>query len=335
MKSKQAKNEVVYIFNPLEDQNLKEKVRLVIYDNIAKEFIYFEVIESLKKCEVEKNKLALHDDLKYKYQIENPDLNGKQWIDSKYGYQDFSKVERKLKKNQDNKKNTDLVLEYEFSPAKNQSQCLLVCFQSDDSKFEDSLIDELRKSNLNLLYIKNSYTSSPGYYLNERKSLPISDIVQKLILEVVDSISDEELETIFIGSNEGGFASLYHGYKFNANQIFAINPPVLLGDYLFKRSNKNNRAITFKSIFGNLNSINKNQANSILLDTIKSSLSGDTRTHIYIDEDKQHYRKHILPLEAMLSEKNLFIMSFDNKQGDLYKAEKDNIIELIRGEILN
>ena len=57
------------IFNPYEEYKIKEKVRLIVYDERTKTRIKDEIIDSKKYTEVVIEDIYDKSDLKYKYQV--------------------------------------------------------------------------------------------------------------------------------------------------------------------------------------------------------------------------------------------------------------------------
>ncbi|MGP5120468.1 heparinase II/III domain-containing protein [Psychrobacter alimentarius] len=314
--SKPMKISDTYIFNPYKNKGIKEQVRLVIYDYEANDYAHLAIIEALDSYQLEKDQLAPHESYKYKYQVLNTDPNGKKWIDTEYGYQDLksglqdnTKIEIEIEIEQNNE------LSYEYIPAKQKSEYLTVFFQSGSSEFDDRFIKYLSEANTNLLYIKDGFGSdeelSSTYYLNENNQIPVADLVQKLITEASGLLKVDKNNTVFIGKGKGGFASLYHGYIYGAGYVLAIKPPVLLGDFLFKRSSKNISTNIFKSVFGNLNKKNKDHANNLIKNIFKIYKNRCPITFIYTEDDKNFYKKNLNPLLQWADEINIPKLSIE------------------------
>ena len=71
------------VFNPYEEYNLTQEVRVAIHDLLTNSFIHKEVILPKNVIEVEISESFNRKNLRYKYQIKSKE--GK-WVDSTYGY---------------------------------------------------------------------------------------------------------------------------------------------------------------------------------------------------------------------------------------------------------
>lgn len=292
-----------YIFNPLEEKGIEEKVRLVIYDNRSNEYIHFKIIDEKKIYELSHKELNNHFDYKYKYQIQN-DTNSKKWSDLGDGYRHL------LPEIID-----ESGLKYIFYPAQEPCSKLVICFQAIQTRPGYNYIRTLSEVNAHRLYIKDGYglddKTHSSYYLNEGNPIPVSTLVQKLIKEYVDYLNISREDTIFIGSSKGGYASLYHGYKFNAGYVVVGGPQVLLGNYLFGRSEDAIGPPIFKALFGIINEENRIYANNLLYNVLANAKSPYPNTFIHVGKGEPHYLEHAVPFMNWVKELNIKNVSWD------------------------
>lgn len=293
----------VYKFNPYKDKGIEEQVRLVIYDYEANDYAHFAIIDAMDSYQTEEGQLTARGDYKYKYQVRNSKKQGKIWIDIGGGYQRLPEIENKDE------------LDYVYQPSLKGSDYLLIFFQSVHDNSEHGFIDVLAELDMHKLHIKDTYSVEDAtlysYYLNENNIIPVGSMVQQLISETVDSIGLDKRNTIFLGSDKGGFASLYHGYTYGAGHILAINPQILLGNHLFRRSNKTNEPNLFKAIFGNLNQKNKQYANNLLYSVLKDSDTPFPNTHILVETENTNYKDLLNPFMKWITELAILNVSLD------------------------
>jgi len=125
-------------------------------------------------------------------------------------------------------------LKYVFYPSSCTSKYLIVGFQAIQNTPSYNYIRTLNNVNAYHLYIKDDYGSDErthsSYYLNEGNPIKVEGLVQLLIDNYVNHLSKEN--TIFISSSKGGFAGIYHGYKYGVGHIIVGGPQTMLGDYL-------------------------------------------------------------------------------------------------------
>ncbi|MGP5553447.1 heparinase II/III domain-containing protein [Psychrobacter celer] len=71
-------------FNPYQDINIKDTVRLVIYDYVVQDFVLYKIIEPYEEFYMPYEKLTNPEKSKYKYQVKNR-ITGR-WVDTQYKY---------------------------------------------------------------------------------------------------------------------------------------------------------------------------------------------------------------------------------------------------------
>jgi hypothetical protein len=189
-------------------------------------------------------------------------------------------------------------IKYLFYPCKGSDK-LVVVFQAVNRKPGYNYIKTLSGVHANRLYIKDEYggdkATRSSYYLGKGRSFDIADKVQRLITEITGSLKIERSDCIFAGSSKGGFAALYHGYRFRAGHILPGGPQVLLGDYLYSRSKKSVRPPILDHIAGGLDDVSVAWANRILQEVILSATAPYPDTEIHVGCREPHYREHVLP----------------------------------------
>lgn len=77
----------VVIFNPYEEFNLNEEVRLAVNNQFTKDFVHLEIIPPKRTIEYTIPTDINIDCLRYKYQVK---CENKRWVDTKYGYRYFT-----------------------------------------------------------------------------------------------------------------------------------------------------------------------------------------------------------------------------------------------------
>lgn len=292
-----------YLFRPFEDQGLDQDVRLVIYDNINNAYDHFKVIKPREHYQLNHSDLNYGLNHKYKYQIMG-NSSDRKWVDIEGGY-----------KNLIPEITDESGLQYVFYPAQKNSNKLVVCFQAIQTNPSYNYIRTLADININRLYIKDGYgmdeKTHSSYYINEGNPIAVDDLVQKIINEYIDYLKITKENTIFIGSSKGGYAALYHGYKFGAGHIIVGGAQVLLGNYLFGRSEDAIGPPIFKALFGELTDENKEYGNSLLYKILSQAKKPYPNTVIHIGRGEPHYKEHALPLIKWAEELNIENLCLD------------------------
>lgn len=296
-----------YKFYPYAEIKVNESVRLAIYDNQKEIFIHFEVIKPFDKYYINYSDLADHFDLKYKYQILDDD---NKWKDHHVGYRAL--IPERV---------DETGLKYAFYPSRNTTKHLIVCFQAIQTTPSYNYIRTLNNVNAHRLYIKDDYgldeKTHSSYYLNERNQIKVDTLVQLLIDNYVNHLGISKENIIFIGSSKGGFAGLYHGYKYGVGYIVVGGPQTMLGNYLCINSEESIRPAIFKSIFGDPTA--KEYANSLIYEELKKSTHPFPKTYIHIGRGEPHYEQHVLPFmewaeEMCIPNINIDIEDYDDHE---------------------
>lgn len=272
----------MFRFRPLRDYSINEPACLVIYDNRASTFILKEELRAGEECCLSFERLEEHLDYKFKIQTKA----GGRWVD-RVNYA------RLLPESE-----TKDGIKYLFYPCKGSDK-LVVVFQAINRKPGYNYIKTLSGVHANRLYIKDEYgedeETHSSYYLGKGRSFDIADKVQRLITELTSSLKIERSDCIFAGSSKGGFAALYHGYRFGAGHILPGGPQVLLGDFLNSRSKESVHPPILNHIAGGLDDVSVAWANRILQEVILSATAPFPHTEIHVGSREPHYRKHVLP----------------------------------------
>ncbi|WP_062108583.1 hypothetical protein [Bacillus niameyensis] len=321
--------EQVLTFEPYKEFGIDEDVRLVIYNEIKKEFSHLIVIKAKDKCELPVSQLESHIRYTYKYQVK---VN-KKWTD-KVKYKAL-RVEKLTTKG----------IKYLFYPVES-SDYLIVGFQGISRTPGYNYIRSLKDVKVNRLYIKDDYGSDQdtrtSYYLGPNKTFSIADNVLKLIEDVRISRGIRKENVLCIGSSKGGFASLYFTYRGKYGGAIVGGPQTLLGDYLsagrldVDKPNSILRPI-FKYLAGDLTEENIKWLNSVLFDAVKES-EHEPNVMIHVGKGEPHYKNHVLPFMEFTKELNLKNISLD--LGDYEKHDelvqhfpsllKENILKVIQ-----
>ena len=296
------------VFNPYNDFKIEEEVQLVIYDIYNKNVFDKIILPANGEIELEHDRFEKHWEYKYKYQAKN----------HKDDWEDCSKTKR-VKPELINENNLKYILhEYEGS------DILLVIFQAINTTPTYNYISTLHKFKVNKLFIKDDYGEDPktrsSYYLGKNKSLHIADATQSLIEETIKKLNINRNHVIFLGSSKGGFASLYHGYRYGSSYIIAGGPQVLLGNYL---SSTGGIGIPiFNSIIGDVNEDNIKWGNDLLKDVLSTAKHPYPRTYIHVGMWEPHFKKHVMPFMNLAHE-----LSIDGVELNIsdYKTHKELI----------
>ena len=277
----------MFRFRPLQDFSINEPTRLVIYDNRASTFALIEELSAGKEFCLSLERLEEHLDYKFKIQTKS----GVRWADR-------VKYARLLPESE-----TKDGIKYLFYP-RNGSDKLVVVFQAINRKPGYNYIKTLSGVYANRLYIKDEYggdeETRSSYYLGKGRSFDIADKVQRLIVELTSSLKIERSGCIFAGSSKGGFAALYHGYRFGAGHILPGGPQVLLGNFLNSQSEESVHPPILNHIAGGLDDESVAWANRILHEVILLATAPYPHTEIHVGHREPHYHEHVLPFLEMV-----------------------------------
>lgn len=310
-------------FDP-KTQGINQDARLVIYDEIKKEFSYLVIINNGEKYELDEDDLNSHMRYTYKYQIKG---NGK-WVD-----------EIKYKPLKVEKKNKD-GLKYLYYPV--ESDYLIVGFQGLSRVPSYNYVRSLKDVNASRLYIKDEYGSDidtkSSYYLGENKTYNISNKVICFIEETRLSLGVEKRNVICIGSSKGGYASLYFAHKGKYGHAIAGGPQVLLGDYLASGrldvdKPKSILRPIFKYLAGEINEENVKWLNKVLLDTVRNS-GHDPNVFVHVGKGEPHYNNHVMPFVELSKEIGLNNVELNTQDYDRHNELVKHFPKLLKREIL-
>lgn len=289
---------MIISFNPLEDYGFHEPVRLIIFDNQGATFYLKKELKVGEKFCLSIDDLEPHLDYKFKFQTKS----GGEWRDP-VGYA------RLLPESE-----TEDGIKYLFYPYKGSDK-LVVVFQAINRKPGYNYIRTLSGVRAHRLYIKDEYGEDPetrtSYYLGKARSFDIANKVQRLIAKVSASLNIERSDCIFAGSSKGGFAALYHGYRFGAGHIFPGGPQVLLGNFLNSSSERSVHPPILEYIAGGRDQLSVAWANRVLQEVIVSARAPYPHTEIHVGRNEPHYREHVLPLMELVRKSNIPNFSID------------------------
>ncbi|MBS4204785.1 heparinase II/III family protein [Lederbergia citrea] len=277
-------------FNPYNELNLNEAVRLIIHDWKDGETHTDEVIPPGKELELTETDFKQHLYYRYKYQVEK---DGK-WEDlTRYKHLPERETEEGIK------------YLYYHHP---NSSALIVIFQALASIPGYNYVRTLKDLPVSKLYIKDEYGPDPtkaSYYLGENKKFDIATNTSKLIEDIRNYNNLPKRKVICAGSSKGGFASIYQAYLNGYGYVVAGGPQIYLGDYLGKSlgNPKSVLAPIYTFITGNTMADDKKWANNILPNLIKSNYQRVTpQLNIHVGKEEPHYKNHVLPFYEYLQE---------------------------------
>lgn len=333
------KKSSIFIFDPANDRNIVEKTRLAIYDNIKKEFSHFKVLEANEVYEIPFENFDSHFNYKYKYQILDCTDEKPRWKDAELRYVNL------LPEIID-----DSGLKYVYLAPVEPSDKLIICFQALQRVPTYNYIRQINGVNAHRLYIKDGYgkdeMTRASLYLNEDNLIPVADLVQKIINEYVIDLKISPENVIFIGCSQGGYAALYHGYKYGAAHIIAGEPPIFLGKYegLIGMSSMTVEDVTkvFENIAGQTsNDALRDYANHLLFNVISESTAPYPKVRIYMGTNEEHNEQHLYPFKEWIENNNIPSVILD--KGDFYAHKelakffppylKDTLDKIINGEL--
>jgi hypothetical protein len=258
----------------------------VIYDNHTNHFaLKKELLPGEEYC-LSLEDLSEHLDYKYKIQSKS----GNEWVD-------IVPYARLLPESI-----TDDGIKYLFYPRTGANK-LVVVFQAINRNPGYNYVKTLAGIHAHRLYIKDEYGEDPdtrtSYYLGKHRSFDVADKVQRLISAVAASCQLLPRDCIFAGSSKGGFAALYHGYRFSAGHILPGGPQVLLGNFLNSRSDESVHPPILDYLAGGRNSEAVSWANRVLESVILAVRPPFPYTEIHVGRHEPHYQRHVVPFLAL------------------------------------
>jgi accessory secretory protein Asp2 len=269
-------------FRPLQDYSINEPARLIIYDNQGNIILLKKELAPGEEYRLSSSDLAEHLDYKFKIQTKA----GGQWAD-------VVAYTRLLPESE-----SEEGIKYLFYPCKGSDK-LVVVFQAINRKPAYNYIKTLSGIDAHRLYIKDDYGEDPNtrtsYYLGKHRSFDIAEKVQKLLITISSSLGIRRRDCIFAGSSKGGFAALYHGYRFGAGHILPGGPQVLLGNFLNSLSQDSVHPPILDYLAGGRDKESVAWANKVLQEVIVSTRAPFPHTEIHVGRHEPHYRKHVLP----------------------------------------
>lgn len=322
------------VFDPLKEKNISEDVRLVIKNFKTNKIELLKIIPRTTQFVLDTTDFETHWRYRYRYEKKGYDeYTGEEiWVQ----FTDYQSLYPE-KKTEDGLK----YLLYQ-NP---ESKYLAVVFQAMVAPPSYNYVNSLTKSDINRLYIKDDYGTEEKtkctYYLGQENNFNIDKATQNLISTIINDLNIDKCNTIFIGSSKGGFASIYHGYKFGAGYILPAGPQVLLGDYLVKPNGKSEMHNNiFRSIFGDINDTKKEMANNLMKNVLMNAEKPFPKTNIHIGYWEPHFKKHVVPFMEMANDLGIDNISLHVKD---YKSHSgiveyyrdflmDNIIKIKNGD---
>lgn len=271
---------------PLSDYGIQEATQLVILNSQSKKVSVIQELSPGASYVIRYTELDPHLNYSFKIQV----MRDGQWID----HRDYERVISESVSPEG--------IKYQFYPDPS-SRYLVVIFQAIQRQPTYGYIGTLRNCRANKLYIKDDYGDDPitrsSYYVGKNRSFDIDNDIQRLLLNVVEDLGIERSHCIFCGSSKGGFASIYHGYKFGAGTVLAGGPQILLGDYLNSRSKESIQKGILKYLAGDTSQESVSWANGLIHQVITKSAPPYPNVIIHVGNKEPHYRKHVLPFLAM------------------------------------
>ena len=271
---------------PLSEYGIQEATQLVVQNNQNKKLSVIQELSPGSSYILRYTELDPHLDYSFKIQVKRDG----QWID----HRDYERVISELVSPEG--------IKYLLYPDQS-SQYLVVIFQAINRQPTYGYIGTLRNCRVNKLYIKDDYGDDPAtrssYYVGRSRSFDIANATQRLLSNAVQDLGIERSRCIFCGSSKGGFAAIYHGYKFGAGTVLAGGPQILLGDYLNSRSKEPVHHGILRYLAGDTSHESVSWANSLIRQVITESAPPYPNVTIHVGDKEPHYRKHVLPFLSM------------------------------------
>jgi accessory secretory protein Asp2 len=288
----------MFRIKPLQDFGIDEPARVVLYDIPADRFSLTREVQAGEDCCFSFDELEAHWNYKFKIQT----LSDGQWVDrSTYAWLLPEAV-------------TEEGLKYLFYPYKGSDK-LVVVFQAVNRKPGYNYVKTLFGVPVNRLYLKDDYggdaATRSSYYLGRDRSFDIADRVQRFLASFTESLSIRRSHCIFVGSSKGGYAALYHGYRFGAGHILPGGPQILLGDYLNVRSEKSIRYPMLPYLAGGRDEESVAWANRVLRDVLVSATAPFPQTEVHIGAREPHYHEHVAPFMEWVAQAQIPNVTLD------------------------
>jgi accessory secretory protein Asp2 len=307
-------------FRPLQDYGIDEPTRLVVHDNRAGRYLLKKELQAGEEYGLSFADLAEHLDYKFKIQTKS----GRQWIDRE-------KYARVLPEGV-----SDDGIKYLFYPHKG-SRKLVVVFQAINVKQRYNYMKALFGIPAHRLYIKDEYggdaTTRSSYYLGRGRSFDIAEKVQRLLTEFTRSFTIRPADCIFAGSSKGGYAALYHGYRFGAGHILPGGPQVLLGSYLNSRAEASILPPILQYLAGGLDDDSVAWANRILHDVLRAAQAPFPRTEIHVGAREPHYRDHVAPFMEWVKQAQIPNVALDLGDYDTHEELAAHYPKFLRDRV--
>ena len=156
----------------------------------------------------------------------------------------------------------------------------------------------LRKSEDNVLYIKDIWAHGVSYYLFENGTSLPEQLTSSLIDFFISSGRYDSIVTI--GSSKGGTAALYYGIKYHCDKIYIGSCQFELGKYI-GRYHKFRNPHYYHDLMGNIK-LDEGIAlmNSKIIDMLKSNSGICTKIILLYSTEEHTYQEHIVPLLSTL-----------------------------------
>jgi accessory secretory protein Asp2 len=274
------------IICPLSDYGILETTRLVIHDNHSKKYSVIQELSPGASYVLRYGELAPHLDYSFKIQVKR----GQGWVDER-------EYERAVRESI-----SPDGIKYLFYPYQG-SQHLVVIFQAINRNPGYNYVGTLRNVPAHRLYIKDEYgddsATRTSYYVGRNRSFDIANATERLLSSVVQDLGLKRSRCIFGGSSKGGFAALYHGYKFGAGSVLAGGPQILLGDFLNSKSEASVHPPILRYLAGDTSEESVRWANGLMEQAIRESAHPHPNVIIHVGEREPHYKNHVLPFLSL------------------------------------
>jgi accessory secretory protein Asp2 len=304
---------------PLRDHGIEEPARLAVFNHRTSKFDLLHEIDAGGLFVISTEHLSTHLDYSYKLQVKR---DGR-WIDqSKYERLACERI-------------TPHGIKYLHYPEMN-SRHLVVVFQAINTTPGYNYIKTLTGTAAHRLYIKDDYgndeATRSSYYLGPNRTDSIAIATQDLIREFAANLGVDRRNCIFAGSSKGGFAALYHGFKFNAGSILPGGPQVLLGDFLASRSENSVHPPILNYLSGGTDPSCAEWANRILFRCIEEATPPFPRIKLHVGKGEPHYKNHAAPLMRFLHARGINI-SVDLGDYDSHEELASHYPKFLRTEV--
>lgn len=126
---------------------------------------------------------------------------------------------------------------YKFRTAKSDRRKLLVIFSGGFGSekaydFDGSSSNSVKS---NILWIRDRFDGEFTYYIRDRRGFEVANDVQRLIQHFMLKLGLNKNDIILAGFSKGGTAALYHGIKYDYENIISTVPRIKIGTANLKR----------------------------------------------------------------------------------------------------